>query len=157
MDSVDRKLIAEAEKGLLFTPEPFSQIAAAVGISTQEAIKRLKRLQEEGIIRRFGISLKPNDVGFNANAMVAWRVPANRVEEVGAYFASYKDISHVYERETVLGKWEYNLYTVIHAKERQTVEALVKLLSGVVGIDSYVIIFSTKNLKTQQKKEIKQC
>lgn len=157
MDSVDLKLIAKAEKGLPLTSNPFSQIATEIGITPQEAIERIKKLREAGVIRRFGVSLKPNSVGYKANAIVAWNVPQERVEELGAYFASYKDISHCYEREVVAGRWEYNLYTVIHARERRAVEDLVKLLSVIVGLTDYVVIFSIENLKKQPKEENKKC
>ncbi len=157
MDSVDQKLLVQTEKGLPLASEPFSQIAAETGITPQEAIERLKRLLKAGVIRRFGVSLRPNSVGYCANAVVAWKVPAERVEELGAYFAGYKDISHCYEREVIVGKWEYNIYTVIHGRERQAVEDLVKLLSLIVGVTDYVVIFSTKNLKIQPSEEKLQC
>jgi len=156
MDSIDRKLVAQAEKGLPVLSEPFNQIAAETGITPQQAIQRLKQLREEGVIRRFGVSLRPISIGYAANAVVAWKVPEERVCELGAYFAGYKDISHCYEREVVAGRWEYNLYTVIHGRERTAVEELVKLLALVVGIADYVVLFSTKNLKNSVE-EKRQC
>jgi len=157
MDSVDQKLVAKAEKGLPLLSEPFSQIAAEVGITPQEALQRLKQLCEKGVIRRFGVSLRPISVGYAANAVVAWKVPEERVCELGAYFAGYKDISHCYEREVAAGRWEYNLYTVIHGRERTAVEDLVKLLALIVGITDYVVLFSTKNLKNPSLEENGQC
>jgi DNA-binding Lrp family transcriptional regulator len=157
MDAIDRKLLVEAEKGLLLTPQPFHAIAVQVGITPQEVIARLQRLQENGVIRRFGLSLKPNDVGYNANALVAWKVPQSRIQEIGEYFSGYNDISHCYERGTVAGKWEYNVYTVIHAHERQTIEQLVKLLSDIIGLSDYLILYSTRNLKTKPAQETGKC
>ncbi len=156
MDLTDQKLIFEAEKGLLLTPHPFTQIATTLGITPQEVIKRLQKLKEQGVIRRFGVSLRPNDVGYNANGLVAWKVPQGRIQEIGIYLAGYKDISHCYERGTVAGKWEYNLYTVIHAHKREAIEQLVKLLSSLTGLKDYVIIYSTRNLKTKHE-ETKKC
>jgi siroheme decarboxylase len=157
MDSVDRKLVFEAEKGLLLTAQPFDEIASKIGITTQEVIERLKKLQENGVIRRFGISLKPNSVGYLANALVAWKVPQSRVQEVGVYFSGFNDISHCYERETVAGLWEYNIYTVIHAHDRDAVEELVTLLSSITSIAEYLIIYSKRNLKTLMGKEMAKC
>ncbi len=157
MDSVDRKLVFEAEKGLLLTAQPFDEIASKIGITTQEVIERLKKLQENGVIRRFGISLKPNSVGYLANALVAWKVPQSRVQEVGVYFSGFSDISHCYERETVMGLWDYNIYTVIHAHDRDSVIELVKLLSSITSLTEYLIIYSKRNLKTPKIKEITKC
>jgi len=157
MDAIDRKILLETEKGLQLTPEPFKEIAAQVGITPKEVIERLKRLQETGIIRRFGASLKPNSVGFLANALVAWKVPQSRVEEVGRFFSEYDEISHCYEREPIAGKWEYNIYTVMHAHERETIQQLVKQLSTATALEEYSILYSKRNLKTLQTKEIQQC
>ena len=157
MDAIDHKILLETEKGLQLTSEPFKEIAAQVGITPKEVIERLKRLQETGVIRRFGASLKPNSVGFLANALVAWKVPQSRVEEIGKLFSEYNEISHCYERETVAGKWEYNIYTVMHAHERETIQQLVTTLSNTTGLMEYSILYTKRNLKTPQPKETQQC
>ena len=151
MDEIDRKLLIEAEKGLLLTPQPFHVIAVQIGIPPQEVLIRLQRLQADGIIRRFGVSLKPDGVGFCANALVAWKVPQNRVGEVGEYFSQSPLISHCYEREASMGKWEYNLYTVMHAHERKTIEWLVKQFSAAIAVTDYLVLYSTRNLKTKSQ------
>jgi DNA-binding Lrp family transcriptional regulator len=135
------------EKGITLTTEPFSEIALQLGITTQEVVARLTILREKGVIRRFGASIKPNNIGFSANALVAWKVPENRVQEIGAYLSKYQEISHCYERKTVCGKWEYNLYTVLHGKEREAVQRMVKEISEGIAINEYKILFSTRDLK----------
>ena len=118
-----------------------------IGITPREVIARLVKLRESGVIRRFGASIKPNDLGFSANALVAWKVPENRVQEVGSFLSKFSEITHCYERMIVAGKWEYNLYTVMHAKERDAVERLVKNLSEATAINDYQILYSTRDLK----------
>ena len=86
MDEIDRKLLAGMEKGIPLTAEPFKEIALQLGITPEEVVTRLSNLKEKGIIRRFGASLKPSNIGFLANALVAWKVPENRVQEIGASF-----------------------------------------------------------------------
>ena len=147
MDEIDSKILLETNKGLLLTPEPFNQIAAQLGITTQEVIARIVKLRENGVIRRFGASIKPNDIGFSANALVAWKVPENRVQDVGSCLAKFSEVTHCYERTTVAGKWEYNLYTVMHARERGGVERLVKDLSEATAVNDYLILYSIRDLK----------
>jgi siroheme decarboxylase len=156
MDAIDHKIITQAAKGLPLTPQPFNEIAAQNGITPQEVINRLQRLQETGVIRRFGVSLKPSGVGFSANALVAWRVPENRIQEVAAFFSRRQEVSHCYEREMVEG-WAYNIYTVMHAHERSIIEALVKQFSDATQLADYLILYSTRNLKTNQPEETKKC
>ena len=147
MDEIDRKLLAGMEKGITLTTEPFNEIALQLGITPKEVVTRLCNLKEKGVIRRFGASIKPNNIGFSANALVAWKVPENRVQEIGAYFSKYQEISHCYERKTVNGRWDYNLYTVIHGREREVVQRMVKEISEEIAINEYKILYSTRDLK----------
>src|SRR5208283_3049807 len=121
------------------TNQPFNEIALQLGITTKEVVTRLSNLKEKGVIRRFGASLKPNNIGFLANALVAWKVPENRVQEIGAYLSKYQEISHCYERKTIDGIWDYNLYTVIHGREREVVQRRVKEISDGIAINDYKI------------------
>ncbi|MGA3059372.1 MAG: Lrp/AsnC family transcriptional regulator [Candidatus Bathyarchaeia archaeon] len=147
MDEIDLKLLAGMEKGITLTTAPFNDIALELGITPKEVVTRLCSLKEKCVIRRFGASLKPNSIGFSANALVAWKVPENRVQEIGTYLSKYQEISHCYERQTVNRRWDYNLYTVIHGRERAVVQSIVKEISEVTAISEYKILYSTKDLK----------
>jgi DNA-binding Lrp family transcriptional regulator len=147
LDEIDRKLLAGMEKGITLTTEPFNEIALQLGITTKEVITRLTKLKDQSVIRRFGASIKPNNIGFSANALVAWKVPENRVQEIGDYLSKYQEISHCYERKTVDGRWDYNLYTVIHAREREVIQRMVEEVSEGIAINEYKILYSTRDLK----------
>jgi siroheme decarboxylase len=147
MDETDQKLLARMENGIALAPEPFNEIALDLGITQEEVINRLIKLKAEGVIRKFGASIKPNVIGFSANALVAWKVPANRIQEVGSQLSKLSDISHCYERKTVSGRWTYNLYTVMHAQERQSIQRLVNQISDGMSLKEYKILYSTRDLK----------
>jgi DNA-binding Lrp family transcriptional regulator len=147
LDEIDRKLLALMEKGIALTPEPFSEIARELRISPSEVITRLTKLKDEGVIRKFGASIKPNNIGFSANALVAWKVPVDRVQEVGVQLSKLSDISHCYERKPVQGRWEYNLYTVMHARGRDSIQDTVNQISSGMAINEYKILYSTRDLK----------
>ncbi len=150
MDEIDQQLLAQIGKGIALTPEPFNEIARELGITQKEVIARLTKLKAEGVIRKFGASIKPNNIGFSANALVAWKVPADRIREIGSQLSNLSDISHCYERKAVSGKWEYNLYTVMHARERQNIQSLVNQISAGTGINDYKILYSTRDLKRKR-------
>ena len=147
MDEIDHKILVQMEKGIALTREPFDEIAPQLGITQQEVIMRLTKLKAEGVIRRFGASIKPNNIGFSANALVAWKVPPNRIKEVGVYLSSLPQISHCYERKAVPERWEYNLYTVMHARERDGVQFMVNQISTAVSLSEYKILYSKRDLK----------
>lgn len=147
LDEIDSKILFEANKQDPLVTEPFKEIAVRLGLGTSDVISRLVRLQKEGAIRRFGAKMKPIDIGLVANAMVAWKVPNHRIQEVGSFLSKLTEVTHCYERETVLGKWEYNFYTVMHSQNRESIETAVRKLSRTLGVGEYLILFSKKNLK----------
>jgi DNA-binding Lrp family transcriptional regulator len=59
MDDIDRKILNLIQKEFPVTAEPFKEIGTSVGISEDEALGRVKRLKEEGIIRRIGAVFDP--------------------------------------------------------------------------------------------------
>lgn len=147
MDDVDRKILAELEQGLVLTSDPFDAVACELGIAPNEVVDRLNELRRQGVIRRFGAVIKPNSIGFPANALVAWKVPQSQVKEIGDYLSKLKEVSHCYERAPVKGRWEYNLYTVMHGRERGEVERLVSQISDKTGVAKFEVLFSTRDLR----------
>lgn len=147
LDEVDCKILLEIERGIPLVTEPFRDIAKHLRITQKEVVSRLKKLREGEVIRRFGVTIKPRRVGLSANAVVVWKVPKNRVQEVGTVLSKYKEVTHCYERKTIPRKWKYNLYTVVHAQEREIIESMVKRFSDAVSVSDYLILFSKRELK----------
>lgn len=147
MDKIDQAILHIMRDGIPLVEEPFLEVARKIGISQDEVISRLKLLIENRVIRRFGASINHRKIGVVANALVAWKVPQNRIEELGRLLSNYEEITHCYERRTIPGKWEYNLFTVIHGYNRESVKKNIKNLSESTGLNEYVIMFSTKQFK----------
>lgn len=146
-DKTDRAILRTTQEGIPFVKDPFEGVAKEVGISQDEVIARLKKLINCGDIKRLGISINQRKVGIVANAVVAWKVPQEQVESVGNKLSSYKEVTHCYERVTIPGKWEHNLFTVIHGYTRKSVEEFAASLSEVVGIRDYLVMFSNEQFK----------
>ncbi len=141
---MDIDILLALQDGIPIVKEPFTAIAERLGIESGEVIERLKKLQGEKVIRRFGVFVRNRKVGIIANAMVVWAVPSHRIQEVGNFISKFKEVTHCYQRQTILGKWKYNLYAVIHGFKRETVREFVRKLSEEVEIKDYLILFSTK-------------
>jgi hypothetical protein len=73
------------------------------------------------------------------------------MQEVGSFLAQQTEVTHCYERCPVAGRWEYNLYTVMHAPKREAIQQLAAQLAQTTGIGNYVILFSVKDLKEAPK------
>lgn len=147
MDEVDEKILAELRCGLDLDSEPFDEVACKLGVTCDEVVARINELKRKGVIRRFGALIKPNNIGFSANALIAWKVPQSQVKEVGDYMSKLQEVSHCYERKPISGRWEYNLYTVMHGRERLEVERLANQISQMTGVATFEILFSTRDLR----------
>jgi DNA-binding Lrp family transcriptional regulator len=147
MQAADRRLLERIGEGIPLTGRPFRDIGEALGMGECEVIGRVRRLMDEGVIRRFGARIDHRKIGFSANAMACWNVPEPDLDRVGRILAAHPAITHCYERGTVPGAWEFNLYTVIHGHSREEVTRALAGLAGRTGVSEYATLFSTRRFK----------
>ncbi|MDO5484461.1 MAG: Lrp/AsnC family transcriptional regulator, partial [Desulfovibrionaceae bacterium] len=62
---------------------PYADIAREAGVSEEDVLSLLRRLKEDGAIRRFGASIKHQKTGWTHNAMVAWKASETEAEACG--------------------------------------------------------------------------
>jgi len=146
LTELEKKIIASVQGDIPVCPRPFLEIAQNLGVSEERVLEILGDLCRRGIIRRFGATLRHQKSGFSANAMVAWKVDEDRIEEVGKKMAEFREVSHCYRRNPT-PVWPYNLYTMIHAKDEEACREIVRRLSGACGEKDYRLLFSRRELK----------
>jgi DNA-binding Lrp family transcriptional regulator len=151
LTDIEKKIIAMLQTDIPVVKRPFLKMAEKIGITEDEFLKVLNRLNDQGMIRRFGATIKHQKSGFKANAMVAWKVDEDRVEKTGNTMATFREITHCYRRDPAPG-WEYNLYTMVHAFDEDECHALVKKISQAVGEENYTLLFSRQELKKTSMK-----
>ena len=146
IEELEKKIIGLIQGDLPLTAHPFAVLAERIGISEDEFVARVRSLRERGIIRRFGATLRHQEAGFNANAMVAWAVPDDRIDEVGKAMAGFREVTHCYQRRPQ-GDWKYNLYTMIHGDTQEECHRIAEGMSAETGIEDYILLFSQKEFK----------
>ena len=146
IDDLDKRIIALIQGDLPLDPRPFAVMADQLGIAEDEFMERVKSLKEEGVIRRFGATLYHQEAGFGANAMVAWLVPDERVDEVGKVMADFREVSHCYQRRPQKD-WKYNLYTMVHGDNEDACYEIAQRISQKTGMKEYALLFSRKEFK----------
>jgi DNA-binding Lrp family transcriptional regulator len=147
IDRTEQNLLRALTDGLPLSEDPFGDVAERIGLEREDLLLRIQSLLDRGVIRRFGARINQREVGIGVNAMVAWKVPVDRIEEVGRLLASHPEVTHCYERAIVPARWEYNLYTVLHAYDEDTVFCYTRELSASTGIREYLVLFSTEEFK----------
>jgi DNA-binding Lrp family transcriptional regulator len=142
----EQKIIKEIQEDINLCHSPFKSIADNLGIDEVELLSKVRELEEQGIIRRFGAVLRQRNVGMESNAMGVWHVPDEKIKESGAIMATFSQVSHCYQRVTS-PEWIYNLYTMIHGKTAEDCDQVAKNISNNTGITDYRLLYSTRELK----------
>jgi DNA-binding Lrp family transcriptional regulator len=145
-DELDKKVISLIQGDLPVDQRPFAVMAEQIGITEAQFIERVQNLKKQGIIRRFGATLRHQEAGFRSNAMVAWLVPDHRIDEVGEILARFREVTHCYQRKPQ-NDWPYNLYTMIHGNNRNQCYQIAQQMSLSTGIDKYELLFSEKEFR----------
>ena len=145
----EQKLMGALQHGLDLVPRPFARLGEQAGLDEQEVIATLKRWRGEGLIKRFGVVVRHHELGYTANAMVVWDLPDSEVERVGALLAAEPEVTLCYQRRRHAPEWPYNLYCMIHGRERAGVERAVAELCERfrLGHVPHAILFSRRRFK----------
>lgn len=147
IDDADKAILRIMQDDIPLVSRPFLVVAERLGIGEEEVISRVKRLIDSRVVRRFSASIRHRKLGITANPLCAWKVPEGRVDDVGKKMSSFEEVTHCYERLVIPGKWEYNVFTMIHGYNRKSVEETTKRISEAVDIKNYELIYSVKEFK----------
>jgi len=142
----DKDFIRELQKDMEIIDEPFVKAADNLGITENELFKKMKRYEDDGIMRRFAAILRHRKVGFTANGMIVWKVPEDRISEVGEKLGAFPQVSHCYERPTY-SDWPYNVFSMIHCKTHDEANEMAKTIQDQIHVDDYRILFSSREFK----------
>ena len=146
LTQLDKEIIKVLQCDFPLCEEPYKFLAEKVGISEEEFLIHVKNFVEEKKIRKMGAVLRHREAGFKANALCAWEVPTEKMDEVAKIMSENPAVSHCYDRTTA-PDWNYNLYTMIHAKTRQEFDKIIAELANHTGIKDFQILYSKKEWK----------
>lgn len=149
LESDDYTLAAALEGGIGLASRPYAALAARLGWREDTVLARLARLVDIGVIRRFGVVVRHRELGFHANAMVVWDVPDAAVSEVGRALAGQAAVTLCYRRPRQLPHWRYNLFSMLHGRDRAAVLAELARLRGELGLEHLACepLFSRRRFK----------
>jgi DNA-binding Lrp family transcriptional regulator len=142
----DKEFIRELQKDLEIVDRPFLKSAQKLGMTEAQVFEKLKYYEEIGVMRRFAAILRHRDVGFVANGMIVWKVPEERITEVGGKLGAFPQVSHCYQRP-VYADWPYNVFSMIHCKSEDEAANMAKTIQTQINVNDYKILFSAREFK----------
>lgn len=149
MDDTLLKLIEAIQNGLPFVSRPYAAIGQKIGLSEQEVMSYLTQLIDHGTIKRLGVVVHHRQLGYRANAMVVWDIPDEHISVVGHKIKQDHFVTLCYRRARHLPQWPYNLYCMIHGKDRNIVLAKVSELIDRCQLSAFPhqVLFSRRCFK----------
>lgn len=104
MDELDRAIVNHLQGGFPLGERPFLEAAAALGMTEDGLLSRLKSLLERGVLTRFGPLYDAEKLG-GYLSLCAMSVPACDFERVAALVNAHPEVAHNYEREHRFNMW----------------------------------------------------
>ena len=149
LDDDDCRIIAATQAGLPMAVQPFHALAQQLRLDAEDVMRRLRRMQEYGVVRRIGAVPNHYALGYRANGMSVWDVADERVDELGGAIGALPFVTHCYQRSRQLPDWPYNLFAMVHGRDRGETEAKVGQIAAVLGAASrgHSVLYSTRILK----------
>ena len=141
-DPVNARILAVSEDRIAgFHEDPFVQIARLSELPVETVIDRLRAMLEAGVVRRIRQTLMATNLA--PGALVAWRVPAERLDAAFDYLDAEDPFSgHVVIRSTDAETQGsvYRLWTTLKVPQGFSMEKHCELLAQRIGAEAWRIM-----------------
>jgi siroheme decarboxylase len=145
-DELDVAVIRALQGDMPVIAEPYAPAAAALGMSQGALLQHLEQMQRRRLLRRVAAILYHRRAGFSANGMGVWKVPDERVMELGPKMAAFRGISHCYQRPTY-EDWPYSIFTMAHGRSPEECDAILDSIAEATGIEERATLYSSTEFK----------
>jgi DNA-binding Lrp family transcriptional regulator len=145
-DELDKSVIRALQGDMPVIPEPYAPAAAALGMTQEGVLEHLEGMRERKLLRRVAAILFHRRAGFSANGMGVWKVPDERIAELGPRMAAFRGISHCYQRPTY-ADWPYSVFTMAHGRSKEECDAILDSIAESTGIKDRATLYSSTEFK----------
>jgi siroheme decarboxylase len=147
-DEADVAVIRALQGPMEVSDRPYDSAATEVGMSTDDFLGHLAGMVDRKLLRRVAAILYHRRAGFSANGMGVWRVPEDRISEIGARMAAVRGISHCYQRPTYRD-WPYSVFTMAHGRSKEECDAILDGIAETHGLhgDDRAVLYSSTEFK----------
>jgi Lrp/AsnC family transcriptional regulator, leucine-responsive regulatory protein len=109
LDTIDKKVLSLLqEQGRLSN----AQLAKEVGLSAPSMLERVRKLEKNGVIKKYVALVDPKEVGQGITAFVSVSLRLHQKEEIEAFVEEVRQIPEVLECHHVSGEADYLMKVV---------------------------------------------
>jgi len=137
LDATDRAILNAFQGGFPVVADPYEPAAEAlrdhgVDVTAAELQERLARLEDEGVLTRFGALINAEAIGGTAT-LVAMHAPEERFDEVVEQVNAHPEVAHNYEREHP----HLNVWFVVSVADEDRVREVLDAIEAETGQETY--------------------
>ncbi len=146
LSDLDRAVIHATQGSMPVVSEPYQPAADELGMGVETLLEQLESMRERRALRRVAAILFHRRAGYSANGMGVWRVPEERILELAPLMASFRGISHCYQRPTY-ADWPYSVFTMAHGRSKEECDAILDSIEERTGVDERATLYSSTEFK----------
>lgn len=141
LDRTDRKLLRELQRDAKLSN---AALAAAIGLSESACLRRVRLLEQAGVIERYTAVLSAAKLGVSVSFIIRITLKSQTDRDLGAFEAAVQAVPEVTECDLTTGASDYVLRVV--ARDAEDFERLhskvLTKLPGVARVDSSFVLRS---------------
>ena len=143
LDRIDLRLLALLQKQ---GRTPNSEIAVQVNLSPSACLRRIQRLEAEGVIGGYAAWLQPQALGLGLQAFVRVQLEKHGQHTMEPFAQAVQGWDEVVACHALTGDMDYLLHVVVPDLDRFSAFLLDKLLnaSGVADVNSSFVLRTVK-------------
>lgn len=143
MDTIDKKLLNLMQNEIPIDKRPFKTLGEKLMLTENDVLKRVKKLKDDGIIRRIGGIFNSRRMGYTSTLCAA-KVSENKIEEVAACINDYYEVTHNYIRED-----EYNMWFTVITHSEESLNNILEEIKRKTALDEIISLPSIKLFKVK--------
>ncbi|SNZ14203.1 Lrp/AsnC family transcriptional regulator [Hydrogenobacter hydrogenophilus] len=136
------KILKIIQQDLPLVSRPFLTLAESVGITESELLKTIEKLVDDGVVREIAPIYDSKMLGYDS-ALVAFKVPQDKLQMVADFVSSCPTVSHNYERTHPFNLW----FTLAVPPDTLSLEDVVRLMAERTGTLDYLVLRAVRTFK----------
>ena len=148
MDDMDRAILNEIQSDFPITSRPYREVGKRMDLSEPEVFERVKKLKENGVIRRIGGNFDSRRLNFRSTLCAA-KVPEGDVEDFVRVVNAYPGVTHNYQRNH-----DYNVWFTFIAPSMSHIEEALEEISRATGVREIVNLPAVNRFKIKVDFEV---
>ena len=148
MDDIDKSILNEIQSDFPITSRPYHELGKRLKLSEPKVIERIKRLKEEGIIRRIGGNFQSGHLNFTSTLCAA-KVLEEKIGHFVEVVNRYPGVTHNYLRNHA-----YNIWFTFIAEDMAYIDNALRDISEETGVSELLNLPAVKMFKIKVDFEV---